>query len=145
MRKKIYVLLCIFFAVAGCSNLPAEHTPVSARDGEIRLPVKDIRDSRVHFFTYNKDGKRINFFVGTDGKGNLSTYFDACYTCYKKKKGYRQEGSYVVCNECDLKFKLGKKRWIGSHGCSPIPIKSRCEGSELVVSEKDLAQGERLF
>ena len=80
MRKNIYILLCILFAFAGCSNLPAEHTVVSVRSGEVRLPIKDFSDGKVHFFTYKKDGKRINFFVRTDGKDNLSAYFDvACY------------------------------------------------------------------
>jgi hypothetical protein len=71
MRKNIqsiYILLCVLFALSGCSNLPAEHTVVSPRSGEIRLPVKEMRDGTVHFFTYKKDGKRINFFIRTDGR-----------------------------------------------------------------------------
>jgi uncharacterized membrane protein len=148
MRKNIqsiYILLCVLFALSGCSNLPAEHTVVSPRSGEIRLPVKEMRDGTVHFFTYKKDGKRINFFIRTDGKDNLSAYFDACYTCYKYKKGYREEGSDLVCNECNLKFRLAEEHWDTSHGCCPIMIKSRIEGNDLVLSVKDLEKGERLF
>ncbi|MDA8240234.1 MAG: Fe-S-containing protein [Nitrospiraceae bacterium] len=145
MRKNIYILLCILFAFAGCSNLPAEHTVVSVRSGEIRLPIKDFSDGKVHFFTYKKDGKRINFFVRTDGKANLSAYFDACYTCYKHKKGYREEGSDLVCNECNLKFRLAEEHWDTSHGCCPISIKSRIDGTELVIASKDLEKGEKLF
>jgi uncharacterized membrane protein len=145
MRKNVYILLCLFFAVAGCSNLPAEHTVVSVRNSEIRLPIRDIRDGKVHFFTYKKDGKRINFFVRTDGKDNLSAYFDACYTCYKNKKGYREEGSDLVCNECNLKFRLAEEHWDTSHGCCPIAVRSRIEGSELIIAAKDLEKGEKLF
>ncbi len=135
----------ILSLLAGCSNLPAEHTVAAVRSGEIRLPVKELRDGRVHFFTYKKNGKRINFFVRTDGKDNLSAYFDACYTCYKKKKGYREEGSDLVCNECNLKFKLAEEQWDTSHGCCPISLKSRSDGTELVIATKDIEKGEKLF
>ncbi len=145
MKKGAVVILFILSLSAGCSNLPAEHTVVDARNDEIRLPVKELRDGRVHFFTYKKDGKRINFFVRTDGRDNLSAYFDACYTCYKKKKGYREEGSDLVCNECNLKFKLAEEHWDTSHGCCPISIKSRMEDGELLISAKDLEKGEKLF
>lgn len=145
MKKNLSFFLFIFFWFAGCSNLPAEHTVVSVRNGEIRLPAKEMRDGKVHFFTYKKEGKRINFFVRTDGKDNLSAYFDACYTCYRKKKGYREEGSNLVCNECNLKFRLAEEQWDTSHGCCPIAIKSRIEGMELVMSTKDLEKGEKLF
>ncbi|MGE5300030.1 MAG: Fe-S-containing protein [Acidobacteriota bacterium] len=145
MRKNIYIFLCILFAFAGCSNLPAEHTIVSVRRGEVRLPIKDFSDGKVHFFTYKKDGKRINFFVRTDGKDNLSAYFDACYTCYKNKKGYREEGSDLVCNECKLKFRLAEEHWDTSHGCCPIAVKSRIDGGELIIAAKDLEKGQKLF
>ena len=145
MRNNVYIFLCILFAFTGCSNLPAEHTVVSVRSGEVRLPIKDFSDGKVHFFTYKKDGKRINFFVRTDGKDKLSAYFDACYTCYKYKKGYREEGSDLVCNECNLKFRLAEEHWDTSHGCCPIAVKSRTDGTELVIASKDLEKGEKLF
>ncbi len=145
MKKSAVFILFILSLLAGCSNLPAEHAVVTSRNGEIRLSVQELRDGRVHFFTYKKDGKRINFFVRTDGKDNLSAYFDACYTCYKKKKGYREEGSDLVCNECNLRFKLAEEHWDASHGCCPISIKSRIEGGELLISAKDIEKGEKLF
>ncbi len=145
MKKSVLFFLSILLLVAGCSNLPAEHTLVPARNGEIRLPVDEFRDGKVHFFTHKKNGKRINYFVRTDGKGQLSAYFDACYTCYKKKKGYREEGADLVCNECNLKFRLAEERWDTSHGCCPISLMSRIEGNDLVIRADDIEKGEKLF
>ncbi len=137
------VLLCSSFLI-GCSERAAEHRVVKAENGEIRLAVSEFRDGNVHFYTYKKSGRNVNFFVRTDGNGNLSTHFDACYTCYRKKKGYRQEGSDLVCNECNVRFRLADGRWL-HEGCSPIPLASRTENGFIAIKAADLEKGERLF
>ncbi len=152
VRKRVcFRLLPLFPAVffflflCGCGKQPAEHKVVTPRDGAIRIPVAEVHDGKVHFFTYKNSGKRINFFVRTDGKDNLSSCFDACFTCYKHKKGYREEGTNLVCNECGLKFRLADERWDNSGGCSPITLKSRIENNELVIMTEDLEKGRKLF
>jgi uncharacterized membrane protein len=137
------VLLCSFFPVS-CNARAAEHQVVRAGDGEISLDVKEFMDGNVHFFTYRKSGRNINFFVRTDGAGNLSTHFDACYACYRKKKGYRQEGADLVCNECGLKFRLADEKWL-HQGCSPVPLTSRIRHGFIIIKVKDIEKGERLF
>jgi uncharacterized membrane protein len=137
------VLICLSFLIS-CSERAAEHRLVKAENGEIRLAVSEFRDGNVHFFTYKKSGRNINFFVRTDGAGNLSTHFDACYTCYKKKKGYRQEGADLVCNECSLRFRLADEKWL-HEGCSPIPLASRIDKGFIVIKAGDIEEGERLF
>lgn len=143
-RAVIVLLLLSQPFIDGCSERAAEHTVVRATDGEIRLPVSTFSDGKVHFYTYRKSGKNINFFVRTDGSGNLSTHFDACYACYKKKKGYRQEGTDLVCNECGLRFRLADEKWL-HEGCSPIPLTSRDEKGFIVIKTVDLEAGKRLF
>jgi uncharacterized membrane protein len=138
------LLLSVSSLLYGCSNLPAEHTVIRASQGEVRIPVKDVNDGKVHFYTYKASGKRINFFVRTDGTGKLSTYFDACYTCYKHKKGYRCEGTDIVCNECNLRFKLAEEKWV-HEGCSPINLTSRREGENIIIRTDDIEKGGRLF
>jgi uncharacterized membrane protein len=151
-QRVVFRLLPLFFPVlfvlllcGGCGKQPAEHKVVAPRDGAIRIPVNEVHDGKVHFFTYKKSGKRINFFIRTDGKDNLSSCFDACFTCFKHKKGYREEGTDLVCNECSLKFRLADERWDNSGGCSPIALKSRIEKNELVIMTADLEKGQKLF
>lgn len=139
------LMISITFLLPGCSSLPAEHTVVKADKGEIRIPLKDVKDGRVHFFTYKKSGKRINFFVRTDGAGKLSTYFDSCFTCHKFKKGYRVEGTDLTCNECKMKFRLADEHWDNSQGCSPINLRSRLDDSFIVIRSDDIEKGGRLF
>lgn len=134
---------CVLFS--GCSSLPAEHKTVKAADGEIRIPVAEVNDGKVHFFTYKKSGKRINFFVRTDGKGNLSAYFDSCFTCHKFKKGYREEGTDIVCNECNMRFRLADEKWDNTEGCSPIALKSAQDGGYIIIKTDYIEKGAKLF
>lgn len=138
----LYFLLPMF----ACSKLPAEHKVVEAQNDQIRIPLREINDGGAHFFTYKGWGKRVNFLVRTDREGTLRTHFDACYACYKKKKGYRVEGTDLVCNECNERYNLTEEVWkrVGM-GCSPIPFKSSITDNELIINLKDIKKGERLF
>jgi uncharacterized membrane protein len=138
-------VLLILFMSGGCGKQPALHQIVTPKDGAIRIPVGEVHDGKVHFYTYKKSGTRINFLVRTDGNDNISACFDACFTCYKHKKGYKQEGTDLVCNECGMRFRLADEHWDNSQGCSPISIKSRIENNELVIMAGDLEKGQRLF
>jgi uncharacterized membrane protein len=138
------LVLSVSLSFLGCSNLPAEHTVIKAAQGEVKIPLKDVNDGKVHFYTYKASGKRVNFFVRTDRTGKLSTYFDACFTCYKHKKGYRCEGTDLVCNECNLRFKLAEEKWV-HEGCSPISLTSRREGENIIIRTDDIEKGGRLF
>ncbi len=137
--------LMVLFVSGGCGKQPVEHKIAAAKDGAIRIPVSEVHDGKVHFFTYKKSGKRINFFVRTDGNDNLSACFDACFTCYKHKKGYREEGTDLICNECNMKFRLADERWDNTQGCSPIMLKSKIENNEIVILTSDIEKGQKLF
>jgi uncharacterized membrane protein len=146
LSKAVAVIFATLFPLfAGCSKLPVEHQVVEATAGEIRIPVSEVNDGKVHFYTYRKSGKRINFFVRTDGAGRLSTYFDACFTCYKHKKGYRCEGTDLICNECNEKFRLADERWENNKGCSPIALTSSIGKDFIIIKTGDIEAGERLF
>lgn len=146
--SSLFMSLMLSYALLilqGCGGLPKEHKLVKASDGDIRIPVSEVSDGKVHFFTYKKSGKKTNFFVRTDGKGALTVYFDACLTCHKHKKGYRQEGADIVCNECNMRFRLADEKWDNKDGCSPIFIKTSEVDGFIVISADHLEKGGRLF
>ena len=140
----IALSLVVLILSPSCSNLPKEHKVITAKERVISIPVSEVKDGKVHFFTYKKSGKRINFFIRTDGTGKLSAYFDACYICYKKKKGYRVEGKDLVCNECSLKFGLADEVW-ENKDCSPILLKSKVADGNLMIKTEDIEKGIKLF
>ena len=139
------LVFLVFLLAGACGKQPVEHNVVSPKNGAIRIPVREVHDGKVHLFTYKKSGKRINFLIRTDGDDRLSACFDACFTCYKHKKGYRQEGTDLVCNECSMKFRLADEHWDNTQGCSPISLKSRIENNEVVIMAEDLEKGQKLF
>ena len=131
--------------LTGCGKQPALYGDAPLRGDRIVIPLGEVSDGKAHFYTYRKSGKRINFFVRTDAKGTVSSYFDACFTCYKAKKGYRQEGPDLVCNECSMKFGLAEERWDEKGGCNPIHLKSTITENSLVIDTAVIEKGAKLF
>ena len=115
------------------------------RDGQVRISLADLKPQDVRFFRFlNAGNQEVRFFVGRDGAGRVQVAFDANEQCAKQKRGYRHEGEWMVCNKCDKAFRLAETNDHGE-GCTPIPLRFREEGGELVLAEADVLQGWRLF
>jgi uncharacterized membrane protein len=142
MKRLIVLILLVLFS---CSTQEAKYPVVKADGSIVKIPLKDVSDGRVHFFSFKSGGKNINFFVRMDGAGKLHTCFDACFTCYKFKKGYRVEGTDIVCNECGTKFRLADEVWKDVGGCAPIALPSAINGDFILINASDLKRGEKLF
>jgi uncharacterized membrane protein len=143
----IYIISPLFFSIAiyACSSRQLEYTLVEDHDGIIGIPLKKLNDGDVHFYTYKYSGTNINFFVRMDGKGTLHAHFDACFTCFKYKKGYTVEGTDIVCRECKRKFALKEERWANQDGCIPIDIGSEIIKDTLVIKKEKIIKGQRFF
>ena len=144
-QVRTYLVLFLLAAfLSACSKLPPQHELVTASGDKIVLPLEKVNDGKAHFFTYKSSGKRINFLIRTNGKGNLVSHFDGCYVCYKHKKGYRVEGTDLVCNECNMRFALADETWKDTN-CSPIAFRNQQENNTLVIEKSVLEKGAKLF
>jgi hypothetical protein len=130
--------------VAATSN--HEPFPLATADasGAIRFPVAQFADFAAHHFTYMQDGQPIEFFVLKSADGVIRAAFNACDVCYGAKRGYTQDGDYMVCNNCGLTFPSNRIN-IVQGGCNPAPLDRQIEGDELVINIADLATGARFF
>ena len=137
-------LICVFF-VWGCTKQAPEHSIVVPEDDIVKIPLKLVNDGKVHFFTYKYEGKNINFLVRTDGKGKLHTHYDACYSCFKYKMGYRVEGPDILCIACGLKYSLAEEAWDFIGPCAPINMSSTIKGNFLEIKVATLQKGAKLF
>ncbi|MBF0458879.1 MAG: DUF2318 domain-containing protein [Nitrospirae bacterium] len=137
-------LLCSI-AIYACSARQLEYTLVEDHDGNVAIPLKEVNNGDVHFYTYKHNGTNINFLVRMDGNGSLHTHFDACFTCFKFKKGYTVEGTEIICRECRTKFPLKEQRWINIGGCVPIDLGSEIIGDALVIKKEKIIKGEHFF
>ena len=141
----VTVVLLSLMALAGCSKQPALYREAQLKGNSIVIPLSEVNDGKAHFYTYRKSGKRINFFVRTDAHGTISSYFDACFTCYRHKKGYRQEGADLVCQECGMRFGLAEETWDPKGGCDPILLKSTITDNSLIIDTAVIEKGAKLF
>lgn len=115
-------------------------TQAEAENGLVALPLSQFDDGKARYFTYAAGEKNINFFVIKSSDGVLRAAFDTCDVCYAAKKGYRQEGDLMVCNNCGQRFPSNLIN-VEKGGCNPAPLNRKVEGDKLVISTADIEQG----
>jgi high-affinity iron transporter len=108
---------------------PSPARTLIAQDNLVRIPLSDLTDSSLHFYTADVDGSAIRFLVIHKLNGDYAAALDACQIC--GTAGYRQEGQSVICRNCGAAIYIPS---IGqSGGCNPISVKSHVEGGEVIV------------
>ena len=133
------------------SALPRAHAglfggpiQVKAQAGLIKIPVAEVSDGKAHFYSYNAGAKEVRFFALKSKDGVIRTALDACDVCYREKKGYKQDGDVMICNNCGMKFHSTKVMEVKG-GCNPSPLARSVEGSTVVIREADLKAGVGYF
>ena len=125
-------------------NRGVQYTPVRAENGEVKVPVSALADSKAVYYVYDNGGMPVKFFVLKASDGTVRVALDACTACNHAKLGYRQEGDNMVCNNCGMAFPSTRVGKI-SGGCSPIPVTNTQDGKTLTVKAKDLEEGAKYF
>jgi len=133
-----------FWAFLGENGGSGKYPAVSARAGEVALPLEEISDGQAHFFSYRHQGETIDFFVLKSHDGVIRTAFDACDVCYQDRKGYRQEGDAMVCINCGQRFPSDLINEVRG-GCNPAPLKPSIRDGQLVIAEAALLEGAWYF
>ncbi|MFC1657387.1 Fe-S-containing protein [Candidatus Moduliflexota bacterium] len=98
----------------------------SASGGDTKnltFPVSTFDDGQPKYYSYKGSGGRdVKFFVLKSSDGVIRAAFDACDVCYQSKKGYRQDGDFMVCNNCGQRFTSVRINEVKG-GCNPAPLK----------------------
>lgn len=107
-------------------------------DGLINVKTDDVKDGRLHRFSYvTDDGHVIRFFMINlyKDRTKIGVVFDACVMC-GGEKGYIQKGNDVICLACNVRIfvpSIGKEG-----GCNPIPLKHTIQSGDIIISVKEL-------
>lgn len=112
--------------------------------GWVTFPVSDFNDGQARYYSYDYQGKDINFFLLKSSDGVVRAAFDACDVCYASRKGYRQEGDFMICNNCGQRFaslRINEEKG----GCNPSPLNRKLEGDLVVIAKSDLILGAGYF
>ncbi len=131
----VVISLAADFAYAHAMNAPSPAKMLTASAGRVYIPLSDLTDSSLHFYTADVSGSVIRFLVIHQTNGNYAVALDACQIC--GRQGYRQEGQNIVCRNCGATIYIPS---IGDKGgCNPIPVTSSIESGEVIVDLSALA------
>jgi uncharacterized membrane protein len=118
-------------------------TPVDRPD--VVIPAAQFDDGQARFFTYDaSSGETVRFFVMKSGDGVIRAAFDACDVCYREKRGYRQQGDYMLCVNCGQTFHSSHIN-VRQGGCNPAPLDRALLDGQVVLKATDLEQGAFYF
>lgn len=117
---------------------------VKAKDGKVSLPMSQFADGEAKYFAYEFPEKPVYFFMLRSSDGIVRAAFDACDVCFRERKGYRQEGDIMVCNNCGQSFPSVRIN-VEKGGCNPAPLERKTVGDEVVLQVTDINKGLRYF
>jgi len=118
---------------------------VLSTGGDVRLAVKDFDDGRAHFYRYaTTGGRQIRFFVVKTSDGVVRAAFDGCALCYKQRRGYRQAGHVMVCNNCGRTLPSTRIDVVEG-GCNPAPLERAVEADQILLKAASLELGAAYF
>ncbi len=131
----VIVSLAAEFAYSRAMAAPTPAKTLVAQNNQVRIPLSELTDQSLHFYTADVNGTVVRFLVIHKTNGDYTAALDACQIC--GRAGYRQEGQNVICRNCGASIYVPS---IGDHGgCNPIPVKSSVVGGEVIVDLSALA------
>jgi uncharacterized membrane protein len=130
--------------MAGRSDAPAAATQSVATGGNVEIPLQELAGGEAKFFTHDVNGVAVKYFVLKSPDGEYRAALDASQECAKFKKGFRQEGNDLVCNECGQKFASVSIN-VSDGACNPLSIDRKVKGKNLILKVADLQSGVQYF
>lgn len=95
---------------------------LTVQDDVAEIPAAVFESQKARFYNVVlASGKIVYFFVVKDKNGKYRAAANACQVCFSQKKGFRQEGNEMVCNNCGNRYPL-EKIATEKGGCNPAPI-----------------------
>ena len=117
---------------------------VAGSGGDVSIPVSEL-SGKARFYEYKTaSGKTVSFFAMRSSDGVYRAALDSCDVCFAAKKGYRQEGDDMVCNNCGNHFHSAQLNEVHG-GCNPVGLARKVEGGKLRLSARDLEAGASYF
>jgi uncharacterized membrane protein len=130
LMMSAFFLVTALLMCSSCSRQPSyPSAPQTVRD--VVIDTEGLQPAVPKFYTYHFQGKNISYFlIKIDNK--VSSFFDACASCYTHKQGYRYEDGAVTCRYCNMKFPVSKLEK-GLGGCYPIKIEGRLDKGNYLI------------
>ena len=121
-----------------------KYASVDSENGVVSIPVSEVDDGEAHYYVYDNGGRDVKFFLLKSEDGVIRAAFDACDVCFGEKKGYSQDGEFMVCNNCGQRFHSARINEVQG-GCNPSPLTRVIQGGNVILNVGDIAVGGRYF
>ena len=131
----VILVLTADFVYTRANAAPPAARVIAAVGNEVRIPVSEVDDGKMHLFTVTAGGQSMRFMIIKKPNG-YGTALDACRIC--GAEGYRQDGQNVVCRHCASAIYIPTIGEAG--GCNPIGVPSHVNGADLVMDISALVQ-----
>jgi high-affinity iron transporter len=131
----VILVLTADFVYTRANSAPPSARAVAAVGSEVRIPVNEVQDGKMHLFTIGAGAQSLRFMIIKKPNG-YGTALDACRIC--GAEGYRQDGQNVVCRHCGSAIYVPTIGEAG--GCNPIGVPSHIDGSDLVLDISSLLE-----
>ncbi len=122
----------------------APYPQTVAEDGAVQFPLATFDDYKAHYYTYMHEDQPVEFFILKSKDGVVRAAFNACDVCFAAKRGYRQDGDVIVCNNCGRRFPADQINVVQG-GCNPSPLQRAVEGDSIAIQVEDLVGGLKYF
>jgi len=131
----VILVLTADFVYTRANAAPPAARVIAAVGNEVRIPVSEVDDGKMHLFTVTVGGQSMRFMIIKKPNG-YGTALDACRIC--GAEGYRQDGQNVICRHCASAIYIPTIGEAG--GCNPIGVPSHVNGADLVMDISALVQ-----
>jgi uncharacterized membrane protein len=138
----LLAFLAIIALAAACTSQPS-YIAAPQEGSDIVIDPASLQPDVPQFYTLLHEGKKISYFA-LKIDGQVSSFFDACASCYTHKQGYRYDAGAVTCRYCSMRFPVYKlEKGLGS--CYPIKIDGRMENGKYRIPVASLIASANLF
>lgn len=142
----VIIMVLIFGNVggSGSSAIPQTQEQSASNGDVVALNIADFSDGTAKYYEVDVADKKVRFFVLKSSDGVIRSAFDACDVCYAAKKGYRQAGDIMVCNNCGQQFPSHLIN-VEKGGCNPSPLDRTIDGESVIITLQDISKGAVFF
>jgi high-affinity iron transporter len=116
-------------------------TEVVFQNGQITIPLNQVRDGDLHRYQANEKGTTVRFWLYQKPDGNIASVLDACEIC--GAVGFYKKGNSVICKNCAAPINPQSVGMPG--GCNPIPLKAMTTADAVIIQEADVIAHQKVF
>jgi FTR1 family protein len=116
-------------------------TEVVFQNGQVAIPLNQVRDGDLHRYQANEKGTTVRFWLYQKPDGNIASVLDACEIC--GAVGFYKKGNSVICKNCAAPINPQSVGMPG--GCNPIPLRAITAADAVIIQEGDVVAHQKVF